>query len=72
MFVICNDLHFFQYLLKWLAFFSEHAAMAKFLVNGPEAARQAFEADPKAMELVNFMDKIKQLNKYNLVKLLKF
>jgi hypothetical protein len=37
--------------------------MAKFLIVGPEAARQSSQTDAKALEVVNFMDQISKLNR---------
>ena len=42
--------------------FPEHAAMAKYLIGGLEAARQFCQNDPKALAVVEFLDQIKQLN----------
>jgi hypothetical protein len=37
--------------------------MAKYLISGLEAARELGQNDPKAGKVVEFLDKISQLNK---------
>jgi len=64
MYVVSFFISYFN--LSWncnLLLVPEHAAMAKYLIGGVGAAREFGQSDAKALEVVEFLNQINQLNR---------